>query len=59
VNYGVGARWFAKPHLAFSFDVRFYQMDPGSPYTDPVTGASYPAAPRTTLLIIGAGISVK
>jgi hypothetical protein len=47
VNYGGGARWFAKPHLAFSFDVRFYQIDP---YVD---------SPRTTLLVIGAGISVK
>jgi|SRR5579884_2714173 len=59
VNYGGGARWFAKPHLAFSFDVRFYQLDPGSPYTDPTTGMSYPGSPRTTLLVIGAGVSVK
>ena len=59
VNYGGGARWFAKPHLAFSFDVRFYQLDPGSPYTDPTTGTPYPGSPRTTLLVIGAGISVK
>jgi hypothetical protein len=59
VNYGGGARWFAKTHLAFSFDVRFYQMDPGSPYVDPSTGAAYPGSPRTTLLIIGAGVSVK
>ncbi len=47
VNYGGGARWFAKRHLAFSFDVRFYQIDP------------YLTSPRTTLLIIGAGVSVK
>ena len=57
-NYGVGARWFAKPHLAFSFDVRFYQIDPGSPYVDP-TGVARPGSPRTTLLIFGAGVSVK
>jgi len=25
------ARWFAKPHLAFSFDVRFYAINPGGP----------------------------
>jgi hypothetical protein len=25
-NYGGGARWFMKPHLAASFDVRFVQM---------------------------------
>jgi hypothetical protein len=53
VNYGVGARWFAKKHLAFSFDVRFYQLDPGAPFGYPV------GSPRTTLLIMGAGVSVK
>jgi hypothetical protein len=53
VNYGGGARWFAKPHLAFSFDVRFYAINPGTPYL------GLPGSPRTTLLIIGAGISVK
>lgn len=53
VNYGGGARWFAKPHLAFSFDVRVYQIDPGTPYF------GYPGSPRTSLLVIGAGISVK
>lgn len=53
VNYGGGARWFAKKHLAFSFDVRFYQIDPGTPYL------GYPGSPRTTLLILGAGVSVK
>jgi hypothetical protein len=25
LNYGGGARWFIKPHLAFSFDVRVYR----------------------------------
>ena len=52
LNYGGGARWFIKPHLAFSFDVRFYAINPGFAYI-------FPATPRTTLLIIGAGISVK
>jgi hypothetical protein len=53
INYGGGARWFAKSHLAFSFDVRFYQIDPGTPYF------GFPGSPRTTLMIIGAGVSVK
>lgn len=53
INYGGGARWFAKPHLAFSFDVRFYALSPGTAYADGVAG------PRTTLLVIGAGISLK
>ena len=52
LNYGGGARWFIKPHLAFSFDVRFYAINPGFAYI-------FPATPRTTLLIIGAGLSVK
>jgi hypothetical protein len=52
LNYGGGARWFIKPHLAFSFDVRFYAISPGFAYI-------FPATPRTTLLIIGAGISLK
>jgi hypothetical protein len=52
INYGGGARWFMKPHLAFSFDVRFYAINPG--LVD-----LYPATPRTSLLIIGAGVSIK
>ena len=54
INYGGGARWFAKPHLAFSFDVRFYAINPGTPYIADTLGS-----PRTTLMIIGAGISLK
>jgi hypothetical protein len=53
INYGGGARWFAKPHLAFTVDVRFYAIDAGTPQAD------LPGSPRTTLLIIGAGISIK
>jgi hypothetical protein len=52
LNYGGGGRWFIKPHLAFSFDVRFYAISPGFPHDGTPT-------PRATLLIIGAGISVK
>jgi hypothetical protein len=52
LNYGGGARWFIKPHVAFSFDVRFYAISPGFPHDGTPT-------PRTTLLIIGAGISIK
>ena len=53
IDYGGGARWFAKPHLAFSFDVRFYAIKPG-------TGAfGFPGSPRTTLMVVGAGVSLK
>ena len=53
INYGGGARWFIKPHLAFSFDVRVYAINPGTP------AFGFPGSPRTTLLIIGAGVSLK
>jgi hypothetical protein len=52
INYGGGGRWFMKSHLAFSFDVRFYAINPGTPYNGF-------ASPRTRLLVIGAGISLK
>jgi len=54
ITYGGGARWFMKTHLAFSFDVRFYAINPGTPYFAGVLGS-----PRTTLLVIGAGVSVR
>jgi hypothetical protein len=53
INYGGGARWFMKSHLAFSFDVRFYAINPGTPYF------GFPGSPRTTLVIVGAGVSMK
>ena len=53
INYGGGARWFIKPHLAFSFDVRFYAINPGTAVS------TFPGSPRTTLLVIGAGVSIK
>ena len=53
LNYGGGARWFIKAHLAFSFDVRFYAINPGS------AAYRFPQSPRTTLIIVGAGVSVK
>jgi hypothetical protein len=53
INYGGGGRWFMKSHVAFSFDVRFYATNPGGP------NGRLPGSPRTTLLVIGAGMSVK
>src|SRR5437763_1035446 len=52
-NYGGGARWFAKRHLAFSVDVRLYEIQPGT------SVAGRPGSPRTRLFVIGAGISLK
>jgi hypothetical protein len=52
-NYGGGARWFMKRHLAFNVDVRFHEIHPRS--AEP--GLNFP--PRTTMLVMGAGISLK
>jgi hypothetical protein len=53
INYGGGARWFLNHRVAFSVDVRFYAINPGTPEL------GRPGGPRTTLLVIGGGISVK
>jgi hypothetical protein len=53
INYGGGARWFTRPHVAFTFDVRFHRIQPGTPQF------GFPGSPRTTILMIGAGISIK
>jgi hypothetical protein len=53
INYGGGARWFIKKRLAFSFDVRFYAVNPGTP------AFGFSGSPRTTFMVIGAGASLK
>jgi len=53
LNYGAGARWFARRRLAYGFDVRFYALDPGTPFE------GRPGSPRTTLIVVGGGISIK
>jgi hypothetical protein len=53
INYGGGARWFARPRLAFTVDFRFHQIDPGTP----VLGRA--GSPRLTFIAIGAGVSLK
>jgi hypothetical protein len=53
INYGGGARWFAKKHVAFSFDIRYHAVNPGT------ASAGYPPSPRKTFVVIGAGVSLK
>jgi hypothetical protein len=53
INYGGGARWFAKEHLAFCFDLRFYRIDA----QDAAVGR--PAYPGMRLMVLSAGVSVK
>jgi hypothetical protein len=53
INYGGGARWFAKKHLAVSFDIRFYAVNPQ------LATATRPGYPRMTLMTMSGGISVR
>ena len=53
INYGGGARWFAKAHLAFTFDLRFYRVDP----QDAAPGR--PAYDGRRMMVFSAGVSLK
>lgn len=52
-NFGFGARWFTRPHVAFTVDMRFYLTQPANP-TDVVGGRE-----RHALTVMSAGISLK
>lgn len=53
INYGGGARWFMTPHLAFTFDVRFYDIGqhPAS--------AGRPGNPHLSMFVLSAGVALK
>jgi hypothetical protein len=53
INYGGGARWFNTDHLAFSVDFRWYSV------AEQAATASLVAQPRTTLLLLSAGVSFR
>jgi hypothetical protein len=53
LNYGGGARWFAKEHLAFTFDLRFHRFGAQEAST------GRPAYPKARMMIFSAGISLK
>lgn len=53
INYGGGARWFTKKHLAFSLDLRFYAVRP----QEETVGR--PGVPRMTVMIFSAGIAAR
>lgn len=53
INYGGGARWFAKEHLALSVDLRFYAVSPQE------ATATAPGMPRMTLMVFNVGVSFK
>ena len=53
LSYGGGARWFTNDHIAFAVDFHWYsvaQLD---------AGPTWVAEPRTTLLILSGGISIR
>lgn len=54
LNYGGGARWFTTEHVALSVDFRWYSIAEQLPTS---TGVVF--QPRTTLLVLSGGISVK
>lgn len=53
LNYGGGARWFNTSHVAFSVDFRWYSV------AEQAASAGRIAQPRTTLLVLSGGISIK
>jgi hypothetical protein len=53
LNYGGGARWFAKAHLALTIDLRFYLIRPATATFDA------PARVRKRVTLLSAGISIK
>ena len=53
INYGGGARWFAKKHLAVSMDLRFYAVNPQLATT------ARPGFPRMTLMAFSAGAAIR
>ena len=53
LNYGGGARWFIKKHLAFNLDLRFYSINAEA------AAAGRTANPKMRLLVFGAGVSIR
>lgn len=53
INYGGGGRWFTNDHMAFTFDIRFYAINPQLP-TENTAGH-----PRLTLAVFTAGVSFR
>jgi hypothetical protein len=53
INYGGGARWFNRPRLAFTFDVRFYAISPRAATT------TVPGYPRAKFMVLSAGVAFR
>jgi hypothetical protein len=53
INYGGGARWFVRRHIAVSLDLRFYAV---SPRTGTASAAGYP---RMTVMVFTGGLGFR
>jgi len=53
LNYGGGARWFNTERLAFSVDFHWYSV------AEQLAAPGVIAEPRTTLLVLSGGISIR
>ena len=53
LNFGGGARWFMKPRLGASFDVRFIKLGSRA------ASGEIPSAKRTQMITFSAGISIQ
>lgn len=53
MNYGAGARWFTKKHLAFAIDLRFYKIGAQE------AAVERPGYPASTTMVFSAGISTR
>jgi hypothetical protein len=53
INYGGGARWFAKEHLAFALDLRFYTVNAQEATSD------RPPYPKMRMMVFSAGVAFK
>jgi len=55
LTYGAGARWFTNHHVAFAVDIRWYSVAE----MQPSAGSTVVLEPRTTLMVLSGGISLK
>jgi hypothetical protein len=53
LNYGGGARWFIKDHLAFNLDLRFYSINAEA------ASPGRTANPKMRLLVFSGGVSIR
>jgi hypothetical protein len=53
INYGGGARWFTRQHVALSIDLRWYAVSPQ------LATAGSPALPRMTVMVFSVGAGFK